>query len=112
MRIDERACAAHDFDLARFRHAGETAGQLANDLVLPRAKLFDFDLRRPEPDTVLGQELHFIHHAGDVQQRFRWNAADVEAYAAQSRIAFDEHGFHAEVGAPEGGAVAARTRAQ
>jgi hypothetical protein len=34
MRVDELANALHDFDLAPLGHAGETAGQLADDLVL------------------------------------------------------------------------------
>ena len=39
MRIEEHAIAAHDLDLARLGHAGEAAGELADDLVLPGEQL-------------------------------------------------------------------------
>ncbi len=44
MRVDEGAVAAHDVDLAALGHAGQTAGQLADDLVLVGAQLVDIDL--------------------------------------------------------------------
>ena len=112
MRIEKDADAAHDFDLARFGHAGETTGEFAHHLVLPRAELLDLDLRRAESDPVFAEKLHLIHHAGDVQQGFRRNATDVQADAAERRIALDEDCLHAEVGAAEGGAVAAGARAE
>ena len=39
MRIEEAADAAHDFDLARLRHAGQAAGQLLDHAVLEAAQL-------------------------------------------------------------------------
>ena len=38
MRVEEAAVAAHDLDLAALGHAGETAGELADDLFLVRAQ--------------------------------------------------------------------------
>ena len=43
----------------------------------------------------------------DVQQRLRRDAADVETYAAERRVALDQHRLHAEIGGAERGAVAA-----
>ncbi len=61
---------------------------------------------------MLGQHLRLVHHAGDVQQRLRRNAADVEAHAAERRVALDQHRLHAEIGGAERGAVAARSGAE
>ncbi len=112
MRIEELADAADDLDLARFRHAGEAAGQLADDLVLPAAQLVEIDLRHAERDAVIREHLRLVHHRGDVQQRLRRNAADVEADAAELRVALDEHSLHSEIGRAERGAVAAGASAQ
>ena len=56
--------------------------------------------------------IDFVHDGGRVQQRLRRNAADVEADAAERRVALDQHGLHAEIGAAECGGVAARARAE
>ena len=86
--------------------------ELADDLVLPGAQLVEIDLRRAERDAVLGERLRLVHYRGDVQQRLRRNAADVEAYAAERRVALDQHRLHAEVGGAKRGAVAAGAGAQ
>jgi hypothetical protein len=112
MRVDELADALHDFDLAPLGHAGEAAGQLADDLVLVRAQAVEVDARRRETDAAVGHVLRFVHHAGDVQQRFRRDAADVEADAAERRVALDEDRLHAEVGAAESRRIAARAGAE
>ncbi len=111
-RVEELADAAHDVDLAALRHAGEPAGELADDLVLPAAQLVEVDLRLAEVDAVLGQHLRFVHHRRHVQQRLGRNAADVQAHAAERRVALDQHDLHAEVGGAEGGAVAAGAGAE
>ena len=54
----------------------------------------------------------FFHHRGDVQQRLGRNAADVEADAAERRVALDDDRLHAEVGGAEGGRVAAGAGAE
>ena len=48
VRRHEDAGAVHRAHLALLRHAGQTAGQLADDLVLERAQLVEVDLRRAE----------------------------------------------------------------
>jgi hypothetical protein len=112
MRIEELADAADHVDLARLRHAGESAGQLADDLVLPAQQGGQIDLRRAERDAVLGERLRFVHHGGNVQQRLRRNATDVETHAAQRRVTLDQHRLHSQVGGAKRGAVAARSGAQ
>jgi hypothetical protein len=112
MRVDELADALHDLDLAPLGHAGEAAGQLADDLVLVRAQPVEVDARRAEADAAVGHVLRFVHDAGDVQQRLGRDAADVEADAAERRVALDEDGLHAEVGAAESRRVTARAGAE
>jgi hypothetical protein len=107
MRVEEAAVAAHDCRPCALGHAGEAAGQLADDLVLVRAQLVEVDRRRGEGDAAIGHVLRFVHHGGDVQQRLRRNAADVQADAAERRVALDDDRLHAEVGAAEGRRIAA-----
>jgi hypothetical protein len=54
----------------------------------------------------------FVDHIGGVQQRLRWNAADIEADAAERGVALDQHGVEAEIGAAERGGIAARAGAE
>ena len=56
---------------------------LPTTLSFQRAQLVEVDLRRAERDAVLGERLRLVHDRGDVQQRLRRDAADVEADAAQ-----------------------------
>ena len=49
----------------------------------------------------------FGDHLGDVQQRLRRDAADVQAHAAQRRVALDQHHLLAEIGGAERRGVAA-----
>src|SRR5690606_27942094 len=65
------------------------------------------DLRLAEVDAVVGGVLRLVDHRRRVQQRLGGNAADVEADAAELRVAFDQHGVEAEVGGAERGRVAA-----
>ena len=56
--------------------------------------------------------LRLVDDDGDVQQRLRRDAADVQADAAERRIAFDDHRLQAEVGRAESRRVAARAGAE
>ena len=106
MRVEEGTVAAHDVDLAALGHAGQTAGQLADDLVLVGAQLVDVDRRCGKGDAESAGVLGFFHDRGDVQQGLGRNAADVEADAAEGGVALDDDRLHAEVGRAEGGRVA------
>ena len=110
--VKEAAVAAHDVDLAHLGHAGEAGGQFGNNLGLMGAQLVDVDARGGEGDAAVGHVRGFVEHCGDVQQRLGRDAADVEADAAERRVAFDDHGLESEVGAAEGGRVTAGARAE
>jgi hypothetical protein len=110
MRPEKSAGALHHRHLARPGHAGKAAGELSNDLALPRAERLEIDFRIAERDAVLGQVLRLVHHRSHVQQRFGRYAADVEAHSPERRVAFDEDGVHSEVGGAKRGRIAARAR--
>ncbi len=113
MRIEEAPDAAHDLDLARLGHAGEAAGELLDHAVLEAAQLRrGRSAARRTRCRAPASAVDFVHHGRRVQQRLRRNAADVEAHAAERRVALDQHRLHAEVGAAERGGVAARARAE
>ena len=97
---------------ALFGQGCQTLGQPADDRVLPAAQLVDFDLRLAEFDAGARHLFGLRHHLGRMQQRLGRNAADVEADAAERRIALDQHDFLAQVGGAEGGGIAAGAGAQ
>ena len=112
VRRNELAGTLHDGDLALLGHAGEAAGELCDDLVLESGELADVDFRRAEIDADLARVRGLVDHLGRMQQRLRRNAADVEADAAEGRVALDQHCVHTEVGTAERGRVAAGTGAE
>jgi hypothetical protein len=93
-------------------HAGEAGGQFLDDAALEVAQLVEVDLGLAERDAVRRERCGFLDDERRVQQCFRRDAADVQAYAAECRIAFDEHRLHAEVGGAERGRVAAGAGAE
>ena len=77
------------------------------------AQLRDVDLRLCRTSTpACAISSASVIDLRDVQQRFRRNAADVQAHAAQRRIALDEHRLLAEIGRAESRGVAAGPGAQ
>ena len=82
VRRDEPASAGDHVDLALLGHAGETTGQLLDDLVLVRAQLVEVDLRLAETDAHVFGVGGLLDHASGMQQRLGRDAADVEADAA------------------------------
>ena len=61
---------------------------------------------------MVGQMLDLVDHRRRMQQRLARDAADIETYAPERVVTFDQHGLHAEIGGAEGGRVAAGTGAQ
>ena len=108
----EAAVAGDHGDLALLGQPRQAAGQLLDHPVLPAAQLVDVDRGVGEADAVRRHVLRLVDDLGGVQQRLRRDAADVEAHAAERRPALDQHYLLAEVGGPERGGVAARTRAE
>ena len=43
----------------------------------------------------------------NVQQRFRWNAADIQTDTTEGAVAFDQNGLQTKIGRTERGGVAA-----
>ena len=107
IRIEEVTVTAHHLDLAALGHAGQAAGQLADDLVLVAAQLVDVDLRRGKTDAEISGVLRLVDDLGDVQQGLGRDAPDIQADAAEGGIAFDDYGLEAEVGGTEGSRVTA-----
>ncbi len=109
VRRGEAAVTADRGDLALFGQPGETAGEPADDTVLPRPQLADVDPRSAERDAVLAHLLGLGDDFGGVQEGFGRYAANVEADPAERRPAVHHHDLLAEVGGPERGRVAARS---
>jgi hypothetical protein len=107
VRGDEPGLALHGAHLALPGHAGQAAGQLADHLLLVGAQPVQVDLRLAELHAEVAGVRSLLDDRGRVQQRLGRDAADVEAHAAQGRIALDQHGVQAQVRGAEGGGVAA-----
>ena len=69
-------------------------------------QLGQVDFRLPVFDTVMAHLTDFVDDLGGVQQRLGWNAADVQANAAQHGPAFDQRDLESEIGSAERGGVA------
>jgi hypothetical protein len=104
----ERAHPGHHLDLALVGQAGQAVGEPADHPLLPGAELVEVDGRLAEGQPVLGHLLGLGDHPGRMQQGLGGDAADVQADPAQDRGAVHQHHGLAQVGGPEGGAVAAR----
>jgi hypothetical protein len=76
------------------------------------AQLVDIDMAGTEVDTQPSQMRHFLHHRGDMQQRFGRNTPNVQAHATQRGIALDHYGFLAQVRRAKRGGVTARATAE
>ena len=111
--VAEAAVAGDDRDLAHLGHLRQAAGEPADDLVLVRDELGeDRPVGAPKLDADGAEVRDLVDHRGDVQHRLRRDAADVEADAAERRVALDQHDLEAEVGGAERGRVAARAGAE
>ena len=100
----------HDLHLASLGEAREPPGKAPDDPVLPRVELRRVDRGGPEVHPALPELRRRGHRLRGAEERLGGNAAHVEAYSAEGRVPLDEHGAPAEVGGPEGGGVAARSR--
>ena len=87
-------------------------GQLVHDAVLELAQPVEVDLRLAEREPEVAPLLGVGDHLRGVQQRLGRNAADVQADAADARVALDQDDLLAEVGGAKRGGVAAGTGAE
>ena len=83
VRAHEPPGAAHHIDLALLHEDLESAGQLRDYRALPGTQALQVELRRAESDAARAHLLGILDDLGGVQERFRRNAADVEAHAAE-----------------------------
>src|SRR5690606_5367099 len=109
-RIDETPRALNDRDLARPGHAGQPARELADYAVFIGTQLVEVDLRLAKGNAVCSKAARLFEHGNAVQQGFGRNAPDVQAYAAQRGVAFDQHHIEPEVGGAEGRRIPAGAR--
>ena len=79
------ALAGDHRHLALAGEAGEAGRQALDDAVLPVADRGEIDRRRAEADAVRRHRRGVVDGLGDMQERLRGNAADVEADAAERR---------------------------
>ena len=108
----ELALALDDGHLTLTGEAGEAPRQPLDDPVLPVADGGEIDRGRPETDAMRAHRRRLVYGLGDMQERLRGDAADVEADAAERLALIDKHDLLSKVGGAEGGGVAARPRAE
>src|SRR5207237_9986977 len=112
VRAHEPPGAAHHIDLALLHENLESAGQLRDYRALPGTQALQVELRRAESDAARAHLLGILDDLGGVQERFRRNAADVEAQAAELLPALDERHLEPEICRSERRRVAPRSGAQ
>src|SRR5262249_26503571 len=105
VRRNERDLALPVFGTVGLDELLDAAGQLADHLVLPVDDLAHVDARVVAKQTHLVAVAHLIVALGRVDERFRRNAADVEAHAA--RLVFlDDDRRNLELAEPDGARIA------
>ena len=111
-RAGQLAGAHHHLDPTLLRHPGEALGQPADHAALERVDLAEIEARLADRDPLLRQPFDLAERLGQMEQRLRWNAADVETDAAERRVALDQRHALAEIGGAKRGGVAAGARAE
>ena len=101
--------SSHCAHFALLGHAGDALAERTDGFFLVRAQLIQIDFDGAEVQTDVGHVLDFFDDIGGVQQRFRGDATDIEADAAELRVALDQNHVHAQVGGTECGGITTRT---
>ena len=84
VRVLEPADAAHPLDAVRLEEAGDAGGHLVDDRVLPLVGAPEVELRLRDVDAELGEAVgRLLHGVGRLHPRFRGDAADAQAGAAE-----------------------------
>ena len=112
VRTHELAVTLNNVHFAGFGHTRQAAGEFGDDFFFITAQLVYIDFGFAEFDAVFHQVFHFINHGSIVQQRFRRDAAHVQAHAAQGAVLLDDGGFQAFVGCGKCGGITAGAAAQ
>ena len=90
-----------------FGHGCQAASQLADHFVLVAVQLIDVNAGRAKINAERGHVADFVHHGGDMQQRFGRDAAHFQADAAERCLAFDQYHLLVQVGRAESSRIAA-----
>ena len=100
---------AHDVrDLVLLEQAADAAGQALDNRLLPIDQFFHVQAELLHGDAHHGRALHFFHQRAGSDHRFRWNATDVKARAAQFAL-FDDGNGLAQLGEANGANIAGGT---
>src|SRR6266496_1607820 len=86
LAIDHARPALHHLRAIFLEQCGDTASEAGDDAVLPVHSASDLDARRFDADAerrVVRVIARLLELLGRMDQRLRWNAADVEARAAK-----------------------------
>ncbi len=84
---------------------------LLHDVVLELAQLRQVDARLAKLQSPGLRVTGLVDQLGDVQKRFRWNAAAIHAHAAGVHFGIDERGGKTEIGSQERSGVSAGSAA-
>ncbi len=109
--IFKRGAALDVGDFALLGENAEAAGEFLDYALFPRTQARQIDFRRGEIDAPVFRLLRFLDQLGHVQQRFRRDAAAVEADSAGVRFWVDQRDGHAQIGGKKRGGVASGTGA-
>ena len=82
--------AIKDLHAAFLREQRQSTGKLLNHRLFPRAELFKIDLRRGEGNPAVRRIFRLRDQLGRIEQRLGGNATAVQAYPAETLVAFHE----------------------
>src|ERR1035438_6823832 len=117
VRRDESPEPRVDVDLVLLHEVFDALGAPEDDLVAELHDAWKVELDAGGPHSEIGgMVLRFVVQRGRLEHRFRGDAAAVQAGAAETdvrdlRVLLDDRGPEAELGGPDGGDVAPRSRA-
>jgi hypothetical protein len=113
LAVDDFGPALNDLDLVLLQQCRNAGGQAINDAVLPLDAFADVQGGRRNVDTqrrMLTVVLRLMKLLGDVDQRLRRDAADVQARTAEG-LALDQNGRNAQLPGTDRRYIAARAAA-
>ena len=99
--VGEPGAALDEIDIPLFAKLAESAGQLLDHALLPRADLVRVELRVAEHDAPARRFLCFVEDRRDVEKRLRRDTAAIQADAARVDVLIDQRDLHAQVGCQE-----------
>ena len=105
VRILEMPAPVPDLHAPQFCQLRYAAGKFREYGLFPRAQFGEVDLRRAEGDAAMFRLLRGGKHVRGVKQRFRRDAAAVQANAAEPFVLLDQDDLFAEVGGVKRGGV-------